>query len=250
MTDSVPFEGRIELFRNGDVAVTTNGVSEFYPRELPFEHDGYGQDDEWVAANFTNATEIAAAGGYAAWVDDQVGEGLLNGLYKLTVSLAEDPPEATLLTVGVETVAVTNAGEYVFLLEKGIEYPLSVFPRDATNFVYAVTDDVFRRTLAHGVVAGASHDPAVSYCTIMEDGNRFSEGDCIASFMYTTNRYMNGSYQLEIPVKWYAVNGMVTNCLPDNVQTVWVYSNGTMRINKNGITWERQLNGLEHQVEE
>ena len=62
MTDSVPFEGRIELSRNGDVAVTTNGVSEFYPRELPFEHEGYGQDGEWVEANFANG-----GGGSMTW---------------------------------------------------------------------------------------------------------------------------------------------------------------------------------------
>ena len=36
----------IELFRNGGVAVTTNGVTTVTPRELPFEHDGYGQDGE------------------------------------------------------------------------------------------------------------------------------------------------------------------------------------------------------------
>lgn len=64
----------IELMRCGDVAVTTNGVTWMIPRELPFAHDGFGQDVEWVAANFTNATEIAAAGGYPAWVDAQVGE--------------------------------------------------------------------------------------------------------------------------------------------------------------------------------
>ena len=59
--NGVPFEGRIELFRNGDVAVTTNGVSEFYPRELPFPHDGCGQDGEWVEASFTNGTAFAVS---------------------------------------------------------------------------------------------------------------------------------------------------------------------------------------------
>ena len=90
----------VELMRCGDVAVTTNGVAALLPRELPFAHDGFGQDAEWVAANFTNATEIAAAGGYAAWVDAHVGEGLTNGLYKLTVSLTNPPPEVVNLTVG------------------------------------------------------------------------------------------------------------------------------------------------------
>ena len=131
----------IELFRNGDVAVTTNGATAYTPRTLPFPHSGFGQDAEWVEANFTNAAEILSAG-YPQWVDAQVGVGLTNGLYKLTVTLAEDPPETTFLSVGGLSVAVTNSGDYVFLLEKGIEYPLSVFPRDATNFVYSAVDDV------------------------------------------------------------------------------------------------------------
>ena len=55
--------------RCGDVAVTTNGVTWTVPCELPFAHDGFCQDDEWVAANFTNAAdwtatvEAPAAGG-------------------------------------------------------------------------------------------------------------------------------------------------------------------------------------------
>ena len=113
-------DASIELFRNGDIAITTNGVTELRPRELPFPRDGYGQDDEWVTANFTNATEILAVG-YPQWVDAQVGEGLTNGLYKFTATVPDDPPETIQLVVGDYSVAVTNAGEYVFLLEKGVE---------------------------------------------------------------------------------------------------------------------------------
>ena len=131
----------LELFRNGDVSVTTNGVAAHLPRELPFPHSGFGQDAEWVTANFTNATEILAIG-YPQWVDAQIGEGLTNGLYKLSVTLADNPPETTFLTVGDLSVAVTNAGEYVFLLGKCIDYPLAVFPETATNFVYTAVDDI------------------------------------------------------------------------------------------------------------
>ena len=135
-----PFDGRIELFRNGDVSVTTNGVAALLPRELPFSHDGFGQDDEWVTANFTNATEILAVG-YPQWVDMQVGEGLTNGLYKLSVTVADDPPETTFLSVGDLSVAVTNAGEYVFLMEKGPAYDLTVFP-PSSNVTISAADDV------------------------------------------------------------------------------------------------------------
>ena len=131
----------IELMRCGDVSVTTNGVSWTLLRELLFAHDGFGQDVDWVAANFTNATEIAAAGGYAAWVDAQVGEGLTNGLYKFTVTVMDDPPEITLLSFGDLSVAVTNAGEYVFLLEKGVEYEYGTIPF-LTNVTYSAVDDI------------------------------------------------------------------------------------------------------------
>ena len=130
----------LELFRNGDVSVSTNGVAAYLPRELPFQHDGFGQDDEWVTANFTNAMEILAVG-YPQWVDAQVGEGLTNGLYKLSVTVADDPPETTLLTVGNLSVAVTNAGEYGFLLEKGPAYDLTVFP-PSSNVTISAVDDV------------------------------------------------------------------------------------------------------------
>ena len=130
----------LELFRNGDVSVTTNGVAAVLPRELPFPHSGFGQDDEWVSANFTNATEILTVG-YPQWVNDQVGEGLTNGLYKLSVTVADDPPETTFLSVGDLSVAVTNAGEYVFLLEKGPAYDLTVFP-PSSNVTLSAVDDV------------------------------------------------------------------------------------------------------------
>ncbi|MBQ6337912.1 MAG: hypothetical protein IJI36_02095 [Kiritimatiellae bacterium] len=130
----------LELFRDGDVSVATNGIAALLPRTLPFPHSGFGQDDEWGTANFTNATEILAVG-YPQWVDAQVGDGLTNGLYKLSVTVADDPPEATFLSVGDLSVAVTNAGEYVFLLEKGPAYDLTVFP-PSSNVTISAVDDV------------------------------------------------------------------------------------------------------------
>ena len=130
----------LELFRNGDVSVTTNGVAAHLPRILPFPHNGFGQDAEWVTANFTNAAEILSVG-YPQWVDAQVGEGLTNGLYKLSVAVADDPPETTFLSVGDHSVAVTNTGEYVFLLEKGPAYDLTVFP-PSSNVTISAVDDV------------------------------------------------------------------------------------------------------------
>ena len=138
-TNSV-VNGRIELRRSGDILVATNGVERFIPRQLPFEYNGFGQDDEWVAANFTNSNEILSVG-YSEWVDDQVGVNLTNGLYKLTVTVPEKPLETTQLKVGDYSVAVTNAGEYVFLLEKGVEYQFTTWPFMETA-AYSWTDDL------------------------------------------------------------------------------------------------------------
>ena len=140
VTSAETIDASIELFRNGDVAITTNGVTELIPRVLPFLHDGFGLDDDWVSGNFTNATEILSIG-YPQWVDAQVGENLTNGLYKFTVTIPEVPPETVQLVVGDYSVAVTNAGDYVFLLEKGIDYPYGTFPFLA-SVTYSAVDDV------------------------------------------------------------------------------------------------------------
>ena len=143
-------DAAIELFRNGDVTVRENGAMVFTPRELPFAHDGYGQDEAWVQANvakmqelvptLTNADEVLSVG-YANWVDEQVGIGLTNGLYKFTVSFDSLPLEVTRFEVGDYVVCVTNAGEYVFLLEKGVDYSFGAEPFVA-SVRYSYADDI------------------------------------------------------------------------------------------------------------
>ena len=126
-TSNETIDASIELFRNGDVIVTENGVTTEIPYEIPFDHNGCGQDEDWVRANYDNADEILFVG-YANWVDAQVGVGLTNGLYKFTARFEDDPPEPTQLYIGDCSVCVTNAGEYVFVLEKGTEYEFGTWP--------------------------------------------------------------------------------------------------------------------------
>ena len=52
----------------------------------------------------------------------------------------DDPTETIDLIVGDLSVAVTNAGAYVFLLEKCINYPISTFPV-LTNLLFTAVDD-------------------------------------------------------------------------------------------------------------
>ena len=113
----------IELRRCGDRVVTQDGVTSAAARELPFPRFGWGQDDEWVEHFFTNDFAAIESVGYTNWVDGIALEPG-NGFYKLTVTLSNAPPETVNLTVGEYSVAVTNAGDYVFLLEKGVRYPI------------------------------------------------------------------------------------------------------------------------------
>ncbi len=134
------------------------GIPLGYPRVSSFDADGdglvdsldsepivcggdfHGQSDAWVQATFTNAAEILSVG-YPQWVDSQVGVGLTNGLYKLTITVSDDLPETTLISVGELSVVVTNSGEYVFVLEKGPSYDFAIFP-PSSNVTICAMDDV------------------------------------------------------------------------------------------------------------
>lgn len=163
-----PISGSIELFRNGDVVVGTNGVGTVTPYVIPFHHDGFGQDEVWVRANFTNAEEILSAG-YANWVDNQVGIDLTNGLFKFTAYFPEVPSEATEFVVGDYSVCVTNSGEYVFVFEKGKEYSFHTEPYMG-DVQYSCADDMVpRRTALRSAAAwGFSGTWSVDggYCTL------------------------------------------------------------------------------------
>jgi hypothetical protein len=113
----------IELRRDGERIVTQNGISMATARELPFCRIGWGQDEDWIEHYFSNEVAEINSVGYLDWVDSIALEPG-NGFYKLTVTLSNAPPETVNLTVGDYSVAVTNAGSYVFLLEKGVRYPI------------------------------------------------------------------------------------------------------------------------------
>lgn len=100
--------------------------------------------------------------------------------------------------------------------------------------------------IGHTIGAGASLNPATDFFTI-DDKNKTLSGDFIGSWIGVNSTYSNGSFRLDIPLKWYTVGSSVTNRMSDNVQTIWVYDNGSMRVEKNGVSWQRELNGREYQ---
>ena len=133
-------DAAIELFRNGNVLVEENGMSTLVPYVIPFAHDGFGQDESWVRANFADYTEILALG-YTNWVDEIVGGGPSDSLYKFTAVFVEAPPEPLLFQIDGYAMAVTNAGEYAFLLAKGENYWFDLWP-SYENVVYRIQDGV------------------------------------------------------------------------------------------------------------
>lgn len=119
----------------------------------------YGQCDDWVRSNFTNSEEILSVG-YTNWVDESVGCGRTNGLYKLTAHVTGIPPDRASFSVGDLKVNFDDSEEYVFLLEKGRRYDLSVSPGSFTNIVFSAVDDI-------GL---ANHDSFLSASPGFQDG--------------------------------------------------------------------------------
>ena len=103
--------------------------------------------------------------------------------------------------------------------------------------------------IGHNVAAGASGEPAIEFTQVV-DFNATENGDYVAAWVGSNGVYSNGSYQVSIPLYWYLEDSMVTNQLPNTIQSIQVFSNGTMRVSKFGIIWERTLEGNEQEIKE
>ena len=110
----------------------------------PLNSDGdfYGQCDRWIRENFSEADQILSVG-YANWVDNQVGEGLSNGLYRLTATVSATQEDPVFVVVGPLQLSIDTTGDYSFLLQKGIRYELSVWPTNA-SVTFEAADDISR----------------------------------------------------------------------------------------------------------
>ena len=104
--------------------------------------------------------------------------------------------------------------------------------------------------LEHAQDAGSGSGASNDNIEVTATGNFTVNGDYVAFYITGGHPYYDGSYQLSIPVYWFAEGGSVTNRLSDNIQTIQVYSNGTMRASKNGVTWEQPLGGQGYPVTE
>ena len=152
----------------------------------------FGQDAEWVTANFTNATEILAVG-YPQWVDAQIGEGLTNGLYKFTATIGDhelnsyldgltygtnstpqvhlslDFPDAVLLNSNVVSVAKVAAAGWSFWSDAPTSGVVRVFCVSGAD-----------KVLAPGLVGEWTVDDSYSVAATLEGvGTSAAFGDVV-----------------------------------------------------------------------
>ena len=102
----------------------------------------------------------------------------------------------------------------------------------------------------HSVANGACSDPYLYALDVGYD-NTTDNPDFAGTFVGCLSAYSPGSFSLGIPVYWYCNDSTSPTAFPvPNTQTTWLYANGTMRISKCGVTWERDLDGTERHIQE
>ena len=120
-----------------------------------------------------------------------------------------------------------------------------------TSGRYGICEDrgLFPENLfMHGSAAGASANPSVEYFTVM-DGNQTINGDYVATLVGSLASISPGGFTLEIPLFWYIDDASsATECTIKNTQISVIYGNGTTRVAKGGVTWERSLDGTSRQI--
>ena len=125
---NTPVNAQIVLHPNGDFVTRSNEVERTFVRVEPFDWDGDGiPNEDDPAPRHSDGDNYGQSAEHRAWVAARVGTER-NGLYRLRATFPNNPPRRTLLTVGTNRVVVAAAGDYDFLLEKGVEYPISTEP--------------------------------------------------------------------------------------------------------------------------
>ena len=132
---------QIELRSTGDFIARSNEVEKVYHFIDDFDWDGDGivNEDDWNPYRY-DGDFTGQEPWWRGYVDETVGVGLTNGYYKLTAIVSDRDFERRVITVGDERVVVAEPGEYVFLLEKGVDYKIDVYPFSSEVSFEAVDD--------------------------------------------------------------------------------------------------------------
>ena len=139
------YNAQIELRGDGNFITRSNNVERTYRRVLPYDLDNDGlpntidpapeepvvpsawnQSEAWAAAAFpSNAAEIAAMGGYAAWAA-AMGADPDRRLVSLGLTFDDGRAWPTLLDFGGVPVVADGATELVFAIDCGAKVPFSL----------------------------------------------------------------------------------------------------------------------------
>ena len=177
--------------------------------------------------------------------------------YQVKGELPRSPTSQDYIKAGITPLSAGEAGV-------GMVMNLRIYPRNVSFYNLAVYEGVVgtsdrtggfldyaafpEANYEHGIANGACSDPD-RYALGVSHENKVGDYDFAGTFVGCLNAYPAGSFSLEIPVYWYCSDSTAATALPvPNTQTTWLYSNGTMRISKCGVTWERDLDGTERQI--
>ena len=139
------YNAQIELWSDGNFVTRSNNVERVCRRVLPFDldYDGlpndidpapetphvpsaWNQSEDWAAAAFpSNAAEIVAAGGYAAWVAVR-GADPDRRLVSLGVTFDDGSAWPALLDFGGIPVVTDGGVELAFAIDCGAKIPFSL----------------------------------------------------------------------------------------------------------------------------
>ena len=139
------YSAQIEFHNDGNFITRSNNVERVYRRVLPYDLDNDGlpndidpapevplvpsawnQSEEWAAAAFpSNAAEIAAMGGYAAWAAAR-GADPDRRLVSLGLAFDDGSVRPTLLDFGGVPVVADGEAELVFAIDCGARVPFTL----------------------------------------------------------------------------------------------------------------------------
>ena len=174
------YNAQIEFHDDGNFITRSNNVERVYRRVLPYDLDNDGlpndidpapevplvpsawnQSEEWAAAAFpSNAAEIAAMGGYAAWAAAR-GTDPDRRLVSLGVVFDDGSAWPTLLDFGGVPVAADGAAELVFAIDCGAKVPFSLTSGRLGSLAVTVTEPSTR--LGEGMTTTESSEFQSNY---------------------------------------------------------------------------------------
>ena len=148
---------QVELRTTGDFIARSNEVETVYHHIDDFDWDGDGivNEDDWNPYGYDGDC-TGQEPWWRGYVDEMVGVGQTNGYYKLTATVSDRDFRRRVITVGNERVVAAEPGEYVFLLEKGLDYEIDVYPF-SPGVTFEAVDDLPLGPWMFGLLGGWWH---------------------------------------------------------------------------------------------